>query len=105
MSDVIFDESLLRERVRHPGLHGVGSRHRNGKPEYVCFDCGHCWEPRDRYFWWPVRVRWSWPTSRGWLSSYGVEYGADRIEQRVYKRVVRIGPLLIVFGPRGSGCQ
>ena len=103
MGNARFDESLLREKIAHPGLAGVGSRYRDGKPEYVCFECGHCWRPGERYLWWPVSLLWSWPVGR-WLSVHGVEFGADRIEQRVYKRVVRLGPIVVVFGPL-EACQ
>lgn len=104
MSGVRFDRGLLAERLSTPGLRGVGSRYRDGREEYVCFECGHCWRPRERYFWWPVNLLWSWPAGK-WLSVHGVECGADRIEQRVYKRVVRVGPLVIVLGPLEGCCQ
>ena len=84
------------ERAVVCGLKGVTS---DDAGVYTCHGCGSQWPRRERYAFWPVSVIWSWPKS-SWLSMHGVQIGADAIEQRVFARMVRVGPLVFRFGWR-----
>lgn len=80
------------------GLHGVTS----DGVMYTCHECGSRWQRRERFAWWPIRVRWSTPRhSRWWgVAHWGAQIGADGIEQRVFARFVRVGPVVFSFGWR-----
>jgi hypothetical protein len=67
---------------------------------YTCHDCGHAWQRRERWLWWPIRFHWavdnrSWRT---WFHRHGVEGKSDGIEQRTYAQVWHFGRLRIVLG-------
>jgi hypothetical protein len=86
-------------RSRDLGLRGVTS---DGH-KYTCHECGSRWAPRERFAWWPVSVRWSFPDFfQGWFAHWGAEIGADAIEQRVFARFIRLGPIVLRFGWRDA---
>lgn len=80
----------------------------NNDHEYTCHNCGAKWRARERWVWWPVRAHFHWFGELGpwrWrfrlrslVATWGTQIGWDGIEQRVYARRVRIGPLVICFG-------
>gem|GEM_PF-6634425 len=92
--------SRVLERARDLNLRGVSH---DGKV-YTCHECGSQWPASERYAWWPIRLRWSVPSPRprswSWLAVWGAQIGADGIEQKVFARFVRVGPLVIQFGWR-----
>jgi hypothetical protein len=50
-----------------------------------------------------VSVRWSFPDFfQGWFAHWGAEIGADAIEQRVFARFIRLGPIVLRFGWRDA---
>ena len=73
----------------------------NGVGQYRCNNCGNTWRARDRYAWWPIRLRLS-SVNRAKISMHGVQVGWEGAAQRLFTRVVRLGPLLIIFGPHTS---
>lgn len=87
--------SLVLERSRELGLRGVTS---DDAGLYTCHECGSQWPARERTRWWPVSVRLS--PLRYWLrfAVWGAQIGSDGIEQRVFTKFVRVGPITIRFG-------
>lgn len=75
------------------GYRGITS---NDSGLYTCHECGSQWLRRERTRWWPISVRFSWTGS--WLGWWGAEMGADAIEQKVFARFLRVGPVVVRFG-------
>jgi len=75
--------------------------------KYRCDQCQSSWPPRQRYLVWPIRVSWR-PRSgqQKFFSAHGVEIGSgvmpgQRVEEIYFKRVVRVGPVVVVLGDVG----
>lgn len=89
--------ALAFERARELKLHGITS---DGST-YTCHECGSQWQPNERYSWWPISVRWSWPWPYLRLVSWhGAQIGADGPEQKVFAGFLRLGPIVVRFGWR-----
>jgi hypothetical protein len=67
---------------------------------YTCHDCGHTWQRRRRWLWWPVRFALARnpQSGRRWFHRHGIESYPDGIEQRTYAQVWHFGRLRVVFG-------
>lgn len=93
-----MNRKAVLEQAMRLGLKGVSS---NDAGVYTCHSCGESWQSGERYLWWPISFRMSIEPLRrghGWFTMHGVQAGCDRIEQRVFRRIVRVGPLLVLFG-------
>jgi hypothetical protein len=71
-----------------------------------CPQCGHYWQSRDVWLWWPisVRIRRRHDKAR-FFAIWGAEVGGDGPGIRYFCRFVRAGWLLLRFGPHTSRCD
>ena len=99
-------KSEVLAQAQKLGLKGVMS---DGYGLYTCNSCGAQWRSRSRTLWWPIslglepalsrqlgRVK---PWRERWFARWVWQTGWDGIEQRVFGQTIRIGSLLIKFGP------
>lgn len=82
------------------GLTGISSTGGGDEPNvYTCNECGSSWKERDRYAWWPIRLRWA-PSrlAKFFFGHWGSQIGWDGISQRVFARHIRVGPFVLTLG-------
>jgi hypothetical protein len=62
-----------------------------------CLACGHCWRRSKRALWWPISFRWA---DHSNFAFWRIELGGETLERRIYKSVLGVWRLRIVFGDR-----
>ena len=69
-----------------------------------CPQCGHYWQSRDIYLWWPVRVRRYRGSSR-FYAHWGWQIGGDGPGVRLFGHTFQVGPIQLSFGPDTVRCD
>jgi hypothetical protein len=66
----------------------------------------------DRFYLWPIRVRWAPGRATRWFDWHGWQVGTESVSRvktsracmpgyrRVFGQTLHLGPLLVMFGPR-----
>lgn len=69
----------------------------DGKGNNYCWSCGHKWQTRGVYYWWPWRIklhrRWNW-------GKHGYQVGHLLPGERVMMRVISLGFVRLLIGPK-----
>ena len=67
-----------------------------------CPQCGHYWQSRDIYLWWPVQLA-IYRGSQRFFAHWGYEIGSDGPGVRFFGHTFQLGPIQFRFGRHGYG--